>query len=240
MNKNIDIHIHILPGVDDGSESMECTIEMLQCAYEQGVRKIIATPHFDGRQTASVEELKELTEQVQKQAHFIAEDYQIYLGNEIYYQEGCLEALKDGDICTMAGSRYVLVEFSIEEAYKTIYNGMRNFILEGYCPIIAHMERYQCLYKKEERVEELINLGCYMQMNAGSFFGGFFNKRASYAKKLVAQHYIHFIASDSHNMTTRKNQIGECREILSKIIEEPLLNKIFYENQQRVIDNKFI
>lgn len=236
----IDMHAHILPNVDDGPKSMDETILMLKLAHKQGIRTIIATPHYHvGRRTTPAK-LMEIAGEVQKEAEKIDKDFNILLGNEIFYEDGCLEALKNDRACTMAGSRYVLVEFSLDESYKRIYDGMRDFVMEGYSPIIAHAERYRCLYKKKERVRSLIKLGCYIQVNIDSFQNEFLRFVAPYVRDLIAEGLVHFIATDCHNTDSRIPDMESKLASLYRYIDEGIISKLVVINPSKIIEKKYI
>ncbi len=239
-NGYIDIHTHILPKVDDGSKNMEQTIEMLKMAHSQGVRAIIATPHYDLGRRITVEKIQEITQRVREEAEKIDCNFKIYSGCEIFYEDGCVQALKEKKAMTMAGSRYVLVEFGIGEAYDRIYAGMKEMIAEGYIPIIAHIERYECLQKKRGRVAELIELGCLMQVNLKSLQGSPFQKPAASARRYIRENQVHFLASDCHNIKTRGPQIEDMLRKAKIHINENNINQMLYINPSKVIDNKYI
>ena len=215
-----DLHCHILPGVDDGATDMEETIKMLYKAYEMGVRNIIATPHYAcGDKNAAPEQLEEIRRQVEKEALKISKHFNISLGNELLWSPDVIQAVKDKKALTMAGSRYILVEFSPNDSYRTIYNGLRSFILEGYIPIAAHIERYEALQNREDRVEELVDLGACIQVNIGSMVGGLFDSHARYLKKLFNKGMIHFFGSDAHDSDFRTCRFAECIDNIKKKVD---------------------
>lgn len=236
-----DIHAHILPGVDDGAQNMDETIRMLQLANDQGITTIIATPHFAiGGKNTPTRTLETIREQVQQEASRINQDMRILLGNELYYSDSVLEALKQREALTLAGSRYVLVEFSPRESYRNIYKAIGNLIRAGYLPILAHVERYQCLRKQEELIREITELGCYIQMNSDSLIGGMFHSEANYNRKLVNQGFVHFIASDCHNSKNRVPCMQTIVNLLQKKCETGLMEQIFGINPRCILDNTYI
>ena len=164
--KYIDIHSHILPGVDDGAVDMEETLAMLTMAYEQGTRTIIATPHYiPGKKKKRAEELRQIHAEVCAAAKETMPDLKILLGNEIYCKEGVLSSIVEGRALPLADTNYVLLEFSTRISYKDLFGYIKAISGKGYRPIIAHVERYGCLYRKEELIRELIGAGAYIQMN---------------------------------------------------------------------------
>lgn len=199
-----DIHTHILPGIDDGARDMEETRHMLRLEREQGVQHIIATPHFTAGDHAGMQkQMQDALELAREAAREIDPAMTVDLGNELLHAPGMLEALRNGEALTLAGSRYILVEFLPTDRYSLLYHALRDYIMEGYIPIVAHMERYGALEKNTDRIEELIRLGACFQMNADSLVGGMFRRKAAYCRWLVEQGMIHFIASDCHHHDSR-------------------------------------
>lgn len=155
MGKFVDIHSHMLPGVDDGAANITESLQMLQEAYKSGTKDVILTPHYHPakhyidlpRQRVSFKKLKK----------YMGNDsgFRIYDGNEIYYSDNTIEMLKNGMLATLAESCYVLLEFSLESEYSYIENSVRALHMAGYWSVIAHAERYSCL-RKPENIEELV------------------------------------------------------------------------------------
>ena len=117
----IDMHCHILPGVDDGAKDLAETKKMLEIAYAEGIRCIIATPHHHPhRGKASVENLRERAKLVREAAHEIDERFRVYLGTEVYFGQDVADKLKEGKILSMNRREYVLVEFPPSQTYSYI------------------------------------------------------------------------------------------------------------------------
>ncbi len=227
----IDIHTHILPGVDDGSKSMDETMKMIKIALEQGIKTIIATPHYVvGRENTPVEELQAIKDTVEAEARKLDENMRIYLGNEIFYSDSVIEKLNSKKALTIANSNYVLVEFSYNELYSVMYRGLDRLVRSGYIPILAHVERYLDLYKNERHISEMMELGCYMQMNCNSLIGGRFNSRVTYNKQLFKNGMIHFLGSDCHDSKVRIPNIEKAVDALLKKCKEEMVYQIVYEN----------
>jgi protein-tyrosine phosphatase len=237
----IDIHTHILPQVDDGSSDMEETIKMLKLSVQQGIKTIIATPHYGlGYKEKSVQELQNIKIRVEEEAAAIDLDVRIYMGNEIYYTESSVNDVIQGKALTLADSRYVLIEFSVGINYKTLYQGLRQFIHGGYAPILAHVERYQCLMEDEERIEELIELGVYIQMNGSSLSGSFFSKSLARHKRLIKNRWIHMIATDCHDSVTRAPILEQAVQAVIKLTNMEYAKEIFCINPGKILENKYI
>ena len=175
-----DIHCHIVPGVDDGATDIEETGKLLRMEYEQGVRTIIATPHFRFRMfETSAEKVKEQFKLVEKAAAEVASDLHVYLGCEFHTNMEMISMLRENKVMTMAGSRYVLTEFSHNSEENYIRERLSTLLSGGYKPIVAHIERYEATRTSMDFVEELVDMGVCMQINADSITGkdGFFTNR---------------------------------------------------------------
>jgi len=241
-SKYIDIHTHILPGVDDGSASMEETVQMLKMAYEQGVGAIIATPHYAvGTNNMTVEELERIRDKVQEEASKIDADFKIYLGNELLYSDSVIDDLLAKKALTLAGSRYALVEFLPGVDYKTLFKAVVDFCLAGFIPVLAHAERYRCLYYKEELISDLIDAGCYIQMNATSLSANIFtNPEAYHNAGLVKRGLVHFIGSDCHDVKGRKPDMQKAVKLIEKKCGRELAHQLYFNNPVKILENTYI
>ena len=139
-----DLHTHIIPGVDDGSDSLEESLEMIRQMREQGVLNIVATPHYPDGQSEKINDVFIL---LKEKVNELYPDMKLYLGNELLNGPGIIDALKNKNALTIADTKYILVEFLPGDSAKKIYAALREYIMEGYIPIVAHIERYEKLYK---------------------------------------------------------------------------------------------
>lgn len=236
----MDIHTHILPGVDDGSESLEESLKMVELAYQEGIRILIATPHYGKwnpgyRKEDALKKYKQLRQQIELRH----KDMKIFMGNEIYYAPGVIEDLREGRASTLGGTDYVLVEFSTQEDSQEIENGLRSLVTAGYRPVLAHVERYESL-RDLRKIEELEENGVYVQVNARSFLGGRFDKRAAWVIKLFQSDFIHFIASDCHNCDFRGPIMEKAVEKLLSLGEASAVERIVKTNVVKLAQNKYI
>ena len=148
-----DIHSHILFEVDDGSDSIETSLKLLRKEYEQGVRNIILTPHFHiGECMPESKLVREHFGQLMKLAKREIPELQLFLGNEIMACNDMVRLLDEGVINTLAGTRFVLVEFYPSVQYETMLKYISNLLNGGYNPIIAHCERYACLHSTFKKI----------------------------------------------------------------------------------------
>ncbi|MBO6239744.1 MAG: hypothetical protein J6O61_02735 [Butyrivibrio sp.] len=241
MQACIDIHCHVMPGVDDGSPDAETSLKMLQMAEKDGTVAMILTPHHKPmHHNVSPDHNKAYTEGLLNKAKSLGLKIKLYSGNEIYYSEKILEELENGEICTLAGSDYVLVEFHPTNPYKAIHNAVYQILGAGYIPIIAHIERYSDIVSHPSYVKELIDMGCYIQVNASSVMGKYGFLISHFTKKLIKKRLVHFVASDAHDTKTRAPLLQDCRSYVDRKTDADYGRKIFLENPLSVLKNELI
>jgi protein-tyrosine phosphatase len=237
----IDIHCHILPEVDDGAQSLQQTIRMLLIAHEEGIRHIIATPHYRvGLPNPSLDVLQLKLELVRQEARKIDSNFTIDLGNELYYSQDILEHLNKKQALTLAKTRYVLVEFQVTETFKTLRAGLHNLLINGYLPVLAHLERYECLYHNYKGINELLELGVYLQMNISSVLGNIANRRTAFCRKLIGKGYIHFISTDSHSDLVRAPRMRQGVDVIRKKYGDESLYQLLAANATKMLNNQYI
>lgn len=237
-----DIHSHILPQVDDGAATVEESLRLLKLAREQGITTVIFTPHCKAKYDEEREKkkadkikkkfikLKELAAQTP-----LIDEMQLYLGNELYYGTQIHRLLQMGHANTLAGSKYVLVEFATDISFLELKKAVQELFSFGYYPVIAHIERYRCLFAQYTNLKELKSMGCYLQVNTQNFLEGFFSKNKKFVLTAMQLGYIDFLATDCHNERYRKPIMKEIVPYLEKKVDKAILNRIFYENPQRLL-----
>lgn len=237
----IDIHSHILPNLDDGSNSIEQTINMLKVAYKEGIRTIIITPHYhEGRAINSLANIEDTLNLVKIKAADLNQKIDIKVGCEIYYSHSTVELLRKKQLPTMAGSRYVLIEFSHLAEYQFIKNAVQSLMLEGYSPILAHIERYGSILKDIDRVEELVEMGAYIQVNAMSVIGDSGMAVHGFVKKLLKHNLVHFIATDCHNDKSRAPKLAKSVGYIAKKYGEDYAIQLVHDNPLKILQNEYI
>ena len=237
----IDIHTHILPNIDDGSASMEESINLIKEAEQAGFTGIISTSHYLQNYYESDEEerrriLAELANQV-KVADAEAEIPKLYLGSEIYISTDIVELLEEGKASTINGTNYVLFElpmnskplFAKEVVYKLIEN--------GYKPIIAHPERYSYVKEDIEFVRELKSMGALFQSNYGSVIGMYGGSAKKTLKKLLKEDLISFLGSDVHAVGQIYTKVPKILRKLEKWISPEKLQELTTLNAEKVLES---
>ncbi|HCA33905.1 MAG TPA: protein-tyrosine-phosphatase [Lachnospiraceae bacterium] len=216
--KAVDMHCHVLPGLDDGSRSIQETLSMLTIAAGEGIDRMVVTPHYNLNHgfTASMEVVRLMTEKVQKAAFAHNIPVTLYPGNEIFYFEGIVDQLNQQRLETMNDSSRVLVEFAPTVLYTTIQNAVEDLIDNDYVPVLAHIERYLCVVRKGERAYELSDMGAEIQTNASTVIGKNGREAKQLIQRLLKDERIDYIGTDAHRSDHRRPEVKECRTFLIK------------------------
>lgn len=241
MAQFFDLHSHMLCGVDDGAKTPEDMFAMLEAAYEDGIRAICLTPHYSpylfGDTTKSSARSFAILKDYVSQKH---PDMRIFLGHELGYHHGCLQALNDGTCRTLAGSRYVLMDFPESVGFFELRAAVDQLQRAGYFVILAHTERYRCLFKELRWIEEFVDGGGVVQLNASSVNGSWGKGCEKQWKKLIRKGLAHIISTDAHNMTTRPPQMSGCMSFLQKHCDAQTVRHLTWDNACRVIRDEIL
>lgn len=234
-----DIHSHILYGVDDGAVSIDEVSRMLSIAYSEGIRCMVATPHFiaDGT-NVSEQIINEIYENVLKEAKKISPDFQIFLGHELYHSQDVIKYLQRGEAFTINKTDYILVEFWPRISYRDMWNSLQEYLYHGYYPILAHAERYIELLKKPERVHDIVRSGIYIQLNFSSLLGR--HSESDFCHKLLKKDWVHFLGSDTHGATIRPPYAREAADLIRKKYGIHTYEKLLWENPMAMLKNIII
>lgn len=234
----LDMHAHILPGVDDGPKTMEESIELLQMIEAEGITDLIATshadsPHFHVPKALVLEKLDAVKAEIDRHNLSI----NLHAGQEIRIQGNTVEQLASEELLTLANSKYVLLELpssGIPTCTVPIIQGILNL---NKVPIIAHPERNRAIAEKPSRLERLVTHGALSQVTSGSLAGHFGKGVQKVALQLIKANLVHAYGSDVHNTKTRPFLFEEGLEYLDKHKQHDIAD-ILLENNDRIITNK--
>ena len=149
-----------------------------------------------------------------------------------------MELLEEGKICTLADSQYVLVEFDPMTEYSYLRDGILKLDSYGYIPILAHTERYECLFQKKERLQRVKDHGGLIQVNAASFQGGMFDEMAKRAKYIMKNDLLDFVGTDAHSTGKRKPAMKDTASYLCKKLGKEKAEEILVHNPGKVLGNR--
>ena len=237
----IDMHHHLIYGVDDGAKTFEGTQKMARQAMENQVDIIITTPHITpGIEPFPYEKYQEHLEETRLWLAREGIPLTLYTGSEVLYTHNTAYQLTEGKVPTLAGTRYVLLEFSPDDTFKYLMDAGQAVSGLGYIPVYAHVERYECV-KKPDHIQKLRReCGALIQMNARTVIRkqGFFRQR--FINRVIEDELVDFISSDSHDLPGRDSRMAEAFDALSAQFGEDLAMALTHDNAQRILDEAVV
>lgn len=233
--KAIDIHSHIIYDVDDGSKSLEQSIDSLKQIKKIGLDSVVCTPHFKKGRTEKIHKVKDNFLKLKEEASKLG--INLYIGNELMYTDEMIDLLAKRKLIGINFSKYILVEFRRNENknINDILMILEDMIDAGYRPILAHPELY-VNYHNIEYMKRIKDLGVMLQMDATSLFE---RKHKKLCKKMLKEKLIDVVASDSH-CTKKRNYLiyAKAYKKIKKKYGKEYTDIIFYENPYSFITNK--
>ncbi len=234
----IDIHSHILPGLDDGSPSFETSLAMLIMAAESGTTDIVATPHCNDEFAFHPATNAELASQLQTavDAHFGSRKITLHLGCDFHLSlRNIRQALSDPTRFTIAGHQYMLAEFSDIMIFEGVSNLFDQLIQAGIRPIVTHPERNSMLQKRPKELRRWVDQGCLLQITAHSYLGTFGPSAKSFALDLTRQGIVHIVASDAHDTTRRTPRLDQAFASLQQTFGADVARALCLDHPMAVI-----
>ncbi len=235
----IDIHSHIIPNVDDGARSVEETFNILKEAQEAGFTDVILTSHFLlNYYETNAQELIFWKEKLQEVLKKQGTKINLHSGMEIYITNQMEELLENKKILTLANSRYMLIELPLATNVKYFDYVVYYLEAKGIKPIIAHPERYKCVQKDPDIVEEYIEKGCLIQCNYGSIVNLYGREAEKTIKTILKKNQVHFLGSDVHRENGTYLIILDAIKKIRKIIGENKINELTTINPKKILQNE--
>lgn len=236
-----DIHYHLIPDIDDGPAHLASTLEMVQISYDQGVRTIVATPHFNHPaqfrgNSVTKQDIDQEFETLSSRIHEMYPDMAIYLGAEVYLSRKDLNHLDQVEIRTMNGTQYVLVEFSRDITLLELDHGIHELMLLGYRPILAHAEVYKCFEHHTKELMKLREQGMLVQCSTDNILGHQ-KPEQKRAIEILRHGLVDIIASDGHNTTTRRPNLASAYTYVTKKYGAEEAERLFMKNPQTILED---
>ena len=210
----VDIHCHILPEVDDGAWDRDMAMEMARMAVRSGVRRIIATPHFQGV-PESLEQMPYILHQYHQLLNAIQREkleLELIPGAEVLCVPQTLELARTGMLPTLGKSRYVLTEFYFDASWEFMDSTLEQLRALNYQPVVAHPERYSAIQHDPGRARNWFEREIVLQVNKGSVLGAFGRRAEETAIRLLYRGSVHIIASDAHSPERRTPDLTAVQE----------------------------
>ncbi|MFW6161018.1 MAG: tyrosine-protein phosphatase [Acidobacteriota bacterium] len=241
--KMIDLHCHIFPGLDDGSQTMEESLEMARIAEKDGIEKMVGTPHlfrdnFFYKDLGIIESKRREFIKVLEKNNIRTE---VFGGTEVHISHNLIhEIRKNKEALVLNQSSYMFVEFPAEHVFSGIKNLFYELMSEGIIPIITHPERNSVFIRNPALLFDLIQMGGLSQVNSGSFSGIYGEKARDTVGDFIELGLVHFIASDCHNTHSIAPRLSEAVSKAANIVGKEKAYSFVWDNPQAVLDDKQI
>jgi protein-tyrosine phosphatase len=229
----IDIHSHILPGLDDGARTLDEAMAMVRMAADSGTTDIVATPHANDQFHYAVEIVEQKISDLLEASHHVL---RIHRGCDFHLStRNILDALRHAEKYTIAGKRYLLVEPPDLMAPSSIGGILARLRSAGVTPILTHPERNSLLQERISQIESFVDSGCLIQVTALSILGGFDKDAQRASEQLLQRGLVHFIASDAHDTRYRPPLLAEARRVIAERFGEEIADTLFVKNPGAVL-----
>ena len=236
----IDIHTHVLFGLDDGAQTLDESMTIIKKYLENGYKGVVATPHhYNGKYLPSKEAIIKSRQTILNKLKNQNINFEIYLGNEIFLDENTIHELENHEVFTLADSKYVLIEFpflgKVTYAPSLIYQ----IQLSGYIPVLAHVERYQVTKEEFDFIEKIYKTGALFQINLSSLKNEN-SQEYKMANKLLDKDMIQLVGTDTHSPERRNPDVKKELEYLKNKMGQNWYNEVVIGNPQKIIHDEFI
>ena len=213
----IDLHCHMLPGIDDGAGDVAVSLAMAKASVGQGITTVACTPHIlPGLYDNSGPEIRQATAQLQEMLDKEGIPLQLTTGADAHMAPDFIAGLRSGRLLAVADSRYVLVEPPHHTAPPQLEDFFFNMVVAGYVPILTHPERLSWVPARYEAIKRLVAAGVWMQITAGSLTGAFGRGALYWAQRMLDEGCVHVIASDAHDTRQRPQNLAAGYECAAK------------------------
>lgn len=224
----VDIHCHILPGLDDGPDAFEESLAMAEMAIADGITHVVATPHANSMYPFQPESIKRLRDELQEK---VGDRLQLATGCDFHLSfENVQDIASNPAKYTINQKRYLLVEFADFAIPPTMDDTLHQLQLLGLSIVITHPERNRLICAQPDRLRRWLHRGCYVQVTAQSLTGSFGEHAQKHAEEWLDADMVHFVASDAHNTTRRPLQLAKAYEVVSKRRGEELAKALLVDN----------
>ena len=234
----LDLHCHLLPGIDDGAVDLEMSLEMARMAVTDGIRTVACTPHiypgmYDNDRDGILAAIASL--RIELAQHEI--DLQLVEGADVHLDVGLLAGIREGRVPTLAGSRYLLLEPPHHVAPPRFEESVFQLMVGGVVPVITHPERLSWIEGQYDVFKRLVKGGAWMQITAGSVTGRFGKRPQYWAERMLDEQLVHLLATDAHHPRRRPPLLAEGRDAAAKRVGDQEAIHLVLTRPQGIVDN---
>lgn len=241
MSGLVDIHCHLLPGIDDGASDLEASLAMARMSVEQGVDTIVVTPHqlgaFDHNRG---DDIRERTAQLQAELERHAIPLRVLPGADVRIEDHMIAGLESGEVVSLGDhKKHVLLELP-HELYFPLEPVLQALKARGMVGVLSHPERNAGLLAQQGLIERLVDGGCLMQVTAGSLVGGFGPDSQAMAERMATRGLIHFLSTDGHSPKRRRPRLGDALHAAERLVGEEAARLWCADNPRAVADGRAV
>ena len=234
----IDLHCHMLPGIDDGAKDLDMALQMARIAVADGITMTACTPHiFPGRFDNTPAGIREACQQFQAELVAAGIPLQLTYGADIQIAPDLTQKLLDGTLPTLHGSRYFLFEPPHQVSFPRLNDMIEDALLAGFVPIITHPERLFYVETDYDKFVEAARNGAWIQLTGGSLLGRFGRRAKRVSERFLNDGITHLLASDGHNLKKRTPELGKARDAAARFVGEEEADRLVQERPAAVIAN---
>lgn len=235
----IDLHCHIIPGIDDGAADLQTSLEMARIAVADGVEVLACTPHIlPGVYHNCGSEIRAATRELQLRLDDSDIPLRLVSGADVHLVPDMPAGLRSGRILSLADTRYVLVEPPHHVAPLRLVETFFGILVNGYVPVLTHPERLTWIESHYAAIVQLFQKGVWMQITAGSLLGGFGRGPRYWAERMLEEGRVHILASDAHGVGRRRPNLGRGREAAAKLVGEQEAEHLVYTRPLGILENR--
>ncbi|SFN31862.1 tyrosine-protein phosphatase [Dokdonella immobilis] len=234
----IDLHCHMLPGIDDGAVDLKMALEMARIAVADGVHTVACTPHiYPGLYENNAMGIRRGVAELQGRLDARGIKLRLLAGADVHLEPGLCESIRRGRVPTLAGTRYLLLEPPHHVAPPRFEESVFELRAAGYVPVITHPERLTWIEQHYEMFKRLAENGVWMQLTAGSVAGHFGKQPRYWSERMLDEGHVHILASDGHHPERRPPVLSEGREAAARRVGEQEATHLVVTRPQGIIDN---
>ena len=234
----LDLHCHMLPGIDDGAVDLDMSLSMARIAVEDGIHTVACTPHiYPGLYENTARGIVAAIESLQRELHQRGIALRLLAGADVHLEPGLAASIKIGRVPTLAGSRYLLLEPPHHVAPPRFEDSVFELMAAGYVPVITHPERLSWIEDHYAVFGRLVERGAWMQITSGSLTGRFGKRPKYWSEKMLDEGLVQILATDSHHPTRRPPLLAEGRQAAANRVGSQEAERMVVSRPQGIIDD---